>query len=64
MIRTTHYTITELIELLQEYKSSFGNLEVKFEAFEYKGLCPDTDEHSATKIESYCGKQYLNIELK
>jgi len=56
--------ITDLIQLLSEYKEQYGNLEVKFNAFEYGGLVADGDESAKTKLSSYDGKEYLNIELK
>lgn len=56
--------LDELIQLLMEYREVTGNIEVKFEAFEYGGLEIDMDPLSRTKIMSYDGKRYLNIELK
>lgn len=62
--RNEHFNLDEMIKLLTEYRNTFGNVKVKFEAFEYGGLCPDTDAMSNTKIETYNGERFLNVELK
>lgn len=56
--------LDEIIQLLVDYREVTGNIDIKFEAFEYSGLGIDMDPLSRTKIMSYDGKRYLNIELK